>query len=174
MGKCIVIGRGKFLEVQPKMKNKRDRKPWPLFYIQQPDVTVSEPKMQRSYLFRNEEPENTKTEVVQEEKPIIEKLKEKLVIETAHKDVNGELENHKEVKKGPFNDLSLEEKIKHLKQVPSSVAKVKYEFITVERSYTGYFMEMKKETIVIHSLNPRKKNVNILAGSLVDIRRVGL
>lgn len=156
------------------MKSKRDRKPWPLFYIQQPDIKVPEPKMQRSYLCKNEELDSASAGMVQKEVPATETKQEKMAIETAKKNVKTEPENQQEIKKSPFNDLSLEEKIKHLKQVPASIAKVKYEFITLDSSYTGYFLEIKNETIVIHSLNPRKKNVNILKEKIVEIRRVGL
>ena len=89
-------------------------------------------------------------------------------------EVNREADSLDVPKKRNFNEYTLEEKVKHLKLVPASVAKVKYEFITIERSYKGYFMEMKGEVLFIHSISPRKKSVSILKEDLVDIKRIGL
>jgi hypothetical protein len=179
MGKCIDIWRGKFLEVQPKMRNKRERKQMPLFYIQQPNINTPEPKMQKSYLCKDDVLESQNVGIAKKESPASEKsTNDKLEENTAKIEIQNKVDDEaklpQENKKRPFNDLTIEEKIKHLKLVPASIAKVKYEFITVAQSYIGYFLDINNGTLVIHSAIPRKKNVKILVGDLVDIKRVGL
>ncbi|WP_215035093.1 CotO family spore coat protein [Bacillus sp. ISL-37] len=126
--------------------------------------------MQKNYSFKNSDEmsenlkvQNSKTNEVDSE-----------ANENSEEEVIHETESPVAPRKRTFNEYTLEEKVKHLKLVPVSVAKVKYEFITIERSYKGYFMEMKGEVLIIHSISPRKKSVSILKEDLVDIKRVGL
>lgn len=156
------------------MRNKRERKQMPLFYIQQPNINMPEPKMQRNYLIKDEDLVALNVGDVQKENPTSEKPQENTAKEETQKEVKAEIEPPQENKKRPFNDLTLEEKIKHLKLVPASIAKVKYEFITVAQSYIGYFLDINNGALVIHSTIPRKKNVKILVGDLIEIKRVGL
>lgn len=156
------------------MRNKRERKQMPLFYIQQPNINMPEPKMQRNYLIKDEDLVALNVGDVQKENPTSEKPQENTAKEGTQKEVKAEIEPPQENKKRPFNDLTLEEKIKHLKLVPASIAKVKYEFITVAQSYIGYFLDINNGALVIHSTIPRKKNVKILVGDLIEIKRVGL
>jgi hypothetical protein len=152
------------------MGRKRSRKQSPLFYINQPNIDLPQPDMQKNFSFKNSEEmsenlqvQNSKTNEVDSE-----------ANENSEKEVIHETESPDAPRKRTFNEYTLEEKVKHLKLVPVSVAKVKYEFITIERSYKGYFMEMKGEVLIIHSISPRKKSVSILKEDLVDIKRVGL
>ncbi|MBT2684611.1 hypothetical protein J7E42_13365 [Bacillus sp. ISL-37] len=152
------------------MGRKRSRKQSPLFYINQPNIDLPQPDMQKNYSFKNSDEmsenlkvQNSKTNEVDSE-----------ANENSEEEVIHETESPVAPRKRTFNEYTLEEKVKHLKLVPVSVAKVKYEFITIERSYKGYFMEMKGEVLIIHSISPRKKSVSILKEDLVDIKRVGL
>jgi len=155
------------------MGRKRSRKQIPLFYIRQPNIEIPQPEMQENFVYKystkqNEvlNENNLTTDMVQKEADPQEiTLEEEKVPETEKMDTN---------KKKSFNEYSLEEKIKHLKLVPASVAKVKYEFITIDRSYKGYFLTLKDGTLIIHSISPRKKSVSILVEDLVDIKRIGL
>ncbi|MBT2695570.1 CotO family spore coat protein [Bacillus sp. ISL-55] len=152
------------------MGRKRSRKQSPLFYINQPNIDLPQPDMQKNFSFNNREEmsenlqvQNSKTNEVDYE-----------ANGNSEEEVIHETESPDPPRKRNFNEYTLEEKVKHLKLVPASVAKVKYEFITIERSYTGYFMEMKGEVLFIHSISPRKKSVSIFKEDLVDIKRVGL
>jgi hypothetical protein len=155
------------------MGRKRSRKQIPLFYIRQPNIKIPQPEMQENFVYKyitkqNEvlNENNLTTDMVQKEADPQEiSLEEEKVPEAEKMDTN---------KKKSFNEYSLEEKIKHLKLVPASVAKVKYEFITIDRSYKGYFLNLKDGTLIIHSISPRKKSVSILVEDLVDIKRIGL
>jgi hypothetical protein len=162
------------------MRNRRERKPIPMFYIQQPDISMPEPKMQKSYLLKDDDDDTViqNAGMVQKENPSKEKQSDKpqeiIAKADAQSDAIDETEPLQENNNRPFNELTLDEKIKHLMRVPASIAKVKYEFITKETSYKGFFLAMKNEVLLIHSLSPRKKSVNILEEDLIDIKRVGL
>jgi hypothetical protein len=162
------------------MGRKRSRKQSPLFYINQPVIDLPQADMQKNYTIKSE-PDTS--EILQEqgdalvtkemifegkessEEKAIHQAEEEENIPSGQSDVRG---------KRSFNDYTLEEKIKHIKFVPASVAKVKYEFITMGRSYKGYFIEMKGEVLFIQSVTPRKKSVSIPKEDLIDIKRVGL
>lgn len=154
------------------MGRKRSRKQSPLFYINQPNIDLPQPDMQKNFSFKNSEEmsenlqvQHSKTNEVEVDSESNGNSEEEVIHETESPDAP---------RKRTFNEYTLEEKVKHLKLVPASVAKVKYEFITIERSYKGYFIEMKGEVLFIHSISPRKKSVSILKEDLVDIKRVGL
>jgi hypothetical protein len=151
------------------MGRKRSRKQSPLFYIDQPNIDLPQPDMQQNFSFKNSEdmPENQQAPEMTIE--VDSEANGNSGEEVIHKN-----DNLDAPKKRNFNEFTLEEKIKHLKLVPASVVKVKYEFITIERSYKGYFMEMKGDVLLIHSISPRKKSVSILKEDVVDIKRVGL
>jgi hypothetical protein len=160
------------MEVQ-SMGRKRSRKQLPLFYIRQPNIEIPQPEMQENFVYKYNTEQNQlqiqnnlKTDMLQKAAdPQEVSLEEEKVPETEKMDT---------IKKKSFNEYSLEEKIKHLKLVPASVAKVKYEFITIGMSYKGYFLTLKDGTLIIHSISPRKKSVSILVEDLVDIKRIGL
>lgn len=154
------------------MRRKRSRKQSPLFYINQPNIDLPKPDMQKNFSFKNSEemPENQQEQEENSSAVEIDTIANGMYGE----EVIDETESPDAPKKRNFNEYSLEEKIKHLKLVPASVAKVKYEFITIQRSFKGYFMEMKGEFLFIHSVSPRKKSVSILKEDLVDIKRIGL
>ncbi|MEH7442843.1 CotO family spore coat protein [Bacillus sp. JJ1122] len=160
------------------MRKKRDRKPIPMFYINQPDINMPEPKMQKSYLLKEDDSEIQNAGIVEMENPTIENqndIPQEITLSAdAQNDDITENEPLQENNKGQFNELTLDEKIKHLMRVPASIAKVKYEFITKETSYKGFFLAMKNGVLMIHSLSPRKKSVSILEEDLMDIKRVGL
>ncbi|MEH7887069.1 CotO family spore coat protein [Bacillus sp. JJ1609] len=149
-----------------------------MFYIQQPDINIPEPKMQKSYLLKDDEAEIQNVGMKLKENPTREMQSDKLQEITAKADAQSdpiaETEPLQENNKRPFNELTLDEKIKHLMRVPASIAKVKYEFITKETSYKGFFLAMKNGVLLINSLSPRKKSVSILEEDLMDIKRVGL
>ncbi|MFT9600763.1 hypothetical protein [Mesobacillus sp.] len=154
------------------MGRKRSRKQSPLFYINQPNIDLPQPDMQKNFTFKNsaeiDEDQQTQENSVKTNEGVTE------TNGISGEEVNHETDSLDVPKKRNFNDYTLEEKVKHLKLVPASVAKVKYEFITIERSYKGYFMELKGEVLFIHSISPRKKSVSILKEDLVDIKRIGL
>jgi hypothetical protein len=161
------------------MKSKRKRKQKPLFYISQPNIETSKPYMQESFLSKNNELDDLSLENEQSEtiKVAEEEAPEELEVEEAAEPGVSETELSEttpDIKKRHFNELTLEEKLKHLKLVPASVAKVRYEFITIDKSYKGYFLAIKDGVVSIHSVNTRKKSVNILVEDLVDIKRIGL
>jgi len=160
------------------MRNRRERKPLPMFYIHQPDINMPEPKMQKSYLLKDHDVGIQNAGMVEKENPAIEKQSDKPQEITAKADAQSdaiaETEPLQEKNKRPFHELTLDEKIKHLMRVPGSIAKVKYEFITKETSYKGFFLAVKNGVLLIHSLSPRKKSVSILEEDLIDIKRVGL
>jgi hypothetical protein len=154
------------------MGRKRSRKQSPLFYINQPSIDLPQPDMQKNFSFKNSEEISENQQQQENSSRTVEVNSEEIGI--SGEEVIQETESLDVPKKRNFNEYTLEEKVKHLKLVPASVAKVKYEFITIERSYKGYFMEMKGEVLFIHSISPRKKSVSILKEDLVDIKRVGL
>ncbi|WP_423409740.1 CotO family spore coat protein [Heyndrickxia sp. MSNUG] len=161
------------------MRKKRDRKPIPMFYINQPDINMPEPKMQKSYLLKDDDSEIQNPGMADMENPTREKQNDitqeiTLSVDSHSDDTETEPEPLQENNKRQFNELTLDEKIKHLMRVPASIAKVKYEFITKETSYKGFFLAMKNGVLMIHSLSPRKKSVSILEEDLMDIKRVGL
>lgn len=162
------------------MKSKRKRKQKPLFYISQPNIETPKPKMQESFLSKDDELDDLSFE--QDQSETIKVAEEEIPREVEAKKEAAEpvvpelelSETKPEIKKRPFNELTLEEKLKHLKLVPASVAKVRYDFITIDKSYKGYFLAIRDGVVSIHSVNMRKKSVNILVEDLVDIKRIGL
>jgi hypothetical protein len=162
------------------VKSKRKRKQKPLFYISQPDIETPKPYMQESFLYKNGELEglsleselNENQDAAEKEAPKANIEKDELVEPMAQEQKL--TEEIPENKKRSFNELTLEEKLKHLKLVPASIAKVRYEFKTIDNSYKGYFLANKNGTVLIHSVNSRKKSVSILEEDLVDIQRIGL
>ncbi|GAM16600.1 CotO family spore coat protein [Mesobacillus selenatarsenatis] len=153
------------------MGRKRSRKQSPLFYINQPNIDLPQLDMQKNFSFKNSEEISENQQQQENSSRIVEVNSEEIGIS---EEVIHETESPDAPRKRTFNEYTLEEKVKHLKLVPASVAKVKYEFITIERSYKGYFIEMKGEVLFIHSISPRKKSISILKEDLVDIKRVGL
>jgi hypothetical protein len=162
------------------MGRKRSRKQSPLFYINQPVIDLPQADMQKNYTIKSE-PDTS--EILQEQGDVL--VTKEMTFEdkeSSEVKVNHQVEEEENIQsdqsdvrgKRSFNDYTLEEKIKHLKFVPASVAKVKYEFITVGRSYKGFFIEMKGEVLFIQSVTPRKKSVSIPKEDLIDIKRVGL
>ncbi|MCM3124821.1 hypothetical protein QNH36_07420 [Mesobacillus sp. AQ2] len=162
------------------MGRKRSRKQSPLFYINQPVIDLPQADMQKNYTIKSE-PDTS--EILQEQGDVL--VTKEMIFEdkeSSEVKVNHQVEEKENIQsdqsdvrgKRSFNDYTLEEKIKHLKFVPASVAKVKYEFITVGRSYKGFFIEMKGEVLFIQSVTPRKKSVSIPKEDLIDIKRVGL
>lgn len=165
------------------MKGKRKRKQKPLFYISQPEIKTPIPNMQESYLYKNGELDDQFLEgefnqTIDEKKipDAIGENDESSYTEVQHpgEQVAVESDTIPVSKKRSFNELTLEEKLKHLKLVPASIAKVRYEFITIEKSYKGYFLAIKNGTVLIHSVSTRKKAISILEEDLVDIKRIGL
>lgn len=151
------------------MKNKRKRKQNPLFYINQPKIKTPDSEMQESFFYKEDQLDDERgTEA--EEVVITELLNEENAEGNPAED--DELDN--QLKKRSFNELSLAEKVKHLKLVPASIAKVRYEFITIDKSYKGYFLSIKNGSLLIHSIGTRKKNITILEEDLTDIKRIGL
>ena len=154
------------------MRSKRNRKPKPLFYINQPNIKTPIADMQDSFLFKNDELDDLNLEKNQDDiLTIVETQEETAADEKEGKDGINTLQENK---KKSFNDLTLDEKIKHLNLVPASVAKVRYEFITVDRSYKGYFLSNKSGALVILAANSRKKTISIIEEDLIDIKRIGL
>lgn len=154
------------------MGRKRSRKQSPLFYINQPVIDLPQPDMQKNYSIKNEA---DSSDILQDEgENTITDQMDQVAEGTSESEVNQQDEQSEVQRKRSFNDYTLEEKIKHLKLVPSSVAKVKYEFITVERTYKGYFLELKGDILFIHSVTSRKKSVGIPKEDLIDIKRIGL
>lgn len=149
------------------MKNKRKRKQNPLFYINQPYINTPDPEMQESFIYKNKQKQiDPDTE---------EGVKAELLIdESAEENEAEDSDVENQPIKRPFNELSLAEKIKHLKLVPASIAKVRYEFITIDKTYKGYFLSIKNGSLLIHSIGTRKKNITILEEDLTDIKRIGL
>ncbi|CAM3768893.1 CotO family spore coat protein [Mesobacillus thioparans] len=162
------------------MGRKRNRKQSPLFYINQPVIDLPQPDMQKNYSIKSE-PETSEVLLDQDNNPVNDEMNVE-AMESSKEEVNHLAEEEENIKtdqskvsgKRSFNDYTLEEKIKHLKLVPSSVAKVKYEFVTVERKYKGYFLELKGDILFIHSVTSRKKSVGIPKEDLIDIKRIGL
>jgi hypothetical protein len=154
------------------MGRKRSRKQSPLFYIHQPNIDLPQPDMQKKFSFKNSEEMLENQKVQENSSKTVEVVSD--ADEITGEEAIHETESPDIPRKRTFNEYTLEEKVKHLKLVPASVAKVKYEFITLERSYKGYFMEIKGEVLFIHSISPRKKSVSILKEDLVDIKRIGL
>lgn len=158
------------------MRSNSNRKQQPLFYIKQPVMDSPRPVMQESFIWKYDAQETygeTESGTVPV-KTANEKNETETGTNTQKEHAESEAEPESTLKKQTFNDLGLEEKIKHLMLVPSSVAKVRYEFITLERSYKGYFLAMKEGALEINSTSPRKKNVHIPEQELVDIKRIGL
>ncbi len=154
------------------MARKRSRKQSPLFYINQPVIDLPQPDMQKNYSIKNEV---DSSDILQDEgENIITDQMDQVAEGPSEAEVNQQDEESEVQRKRSFNDYTLEEKIKHLKLVPASVAKVKYEFITVERTYKGYFLELKGDILFIHSVTSRKKSVGIPKEDLIDIKRIGL
>ncbi|MBT2678242.1 hypothetical protein J7E38_04465 [Bacillus sp. ISL-35] len=162
------------------MGRKRSRKQSPLFYINQPVIDLPQPEMQNKYSIKNE-PDTSEILEDHDDSPVTDEINLDAK-ESSEEEVNHQAEEEEDIQsdqsknrgKRSFNDYTLEEKIKHLKLVPASVAKVKYEFITMGRSYKGYFIELKGEVLFIQSVTPRKKSVSIPKEDLIDIKRVGL
>ncbi|MBT2639243.1 CotO family spore coat protein [Bacillus sp. ISL-39] len=152
------------------MGRKRSRKQTPLFYINQPNIEFPKLDMQKNFIYKtneaDKEPELLDNNKTEDDAEMVEQ-------EEVEEETN-ESEQVGDKKKKTFQEYTLEEKIKHLNLVPATVAKVKYEFITLERSYKGYFTGMKGRTLLIHSVSPRRKNVNLLVEDIVDIKRIGL
>lgn len=157
------------------MRSKRNRKQKPLFYINQPEMEMPLPVMQESFIYKKGEIEEGTETATEKLKTEILTIDAEISDESSETEtLNNEPELEKVNKKKTFNELSLDEKIKHLKLVPASVAKVRYEFITIERSYHGYFLALNNGALIINSTNSRKKSVNILIEDLVDVKRIGL
>ncbi|WP_079508127.1 hypothetical protein [Mesobacillus jeotgali] len=154
------------------MGKKRNRKQSPLFYINQPSINLPQADMQKQFTIKNNE-EMSESQQLHENDEKIEEV-ETEAKEITEEEVNIEAEQLEARKKKNFNEYTLEEKIKHLKLVPASVAKVKYEFITLGQSFKGYFLDLKGEVLFIHSISPRKKSVSIRKEDIIDIKRVGL
>lgn len=179
------------------MGRKRSRKQSPLFYINQPVIDLPQADMQKNFKIKSEadtsdilQEADTSDLLQEQDEALVTKeitfddkgsSKKKAIHQTEEKAIH-QAEEEENIPtdqsavrgKRSFNDYTLEEKIKHIKFVPASVAKVKYEFITMGRSYKGYFIEMKGEVLFIQSVTPRKKSVSIPKEDLIDIKRVGL
>ncbi|MBS8263121.1 hypothetical protein DYI25_01565 [Mesobacillus boroniphilus] len=147
------------------MGRKRNRKQSPLFYINQPNIEFPQPNMQKSFNYKDDE--IVEDEVLPEDNIVTDEVE-------GHAESAEIIENEEVKKKKNFHDYTIEEKIRHLKLVPAAVAKLKYEFVTVGRTYKGYFMSMEGGALMIHSISPRKKSVSIPVEDLVDIKRLGL
>ncbi|RSD29429.1 CotO family spore coat protein [Mesobacillus subterraneus] len=161
------------------MGRKRSRKTLPIFYINQPQLDFPQPDMQRDFLYKNTEDrkESSQNPVMDQMKTESSLKKEEMVETEAETKIVTESKTETESetnKKKSFSEYTLEEKIRHLKLVPASVVKVKYEFITHTGSYKGFFIEMKDGVLLVHSIVPRKKNVTISEQDLIDIKRAGL
>lgn len=90
-------------------------------------------------------------------------------------DLNKKLKREKQPsdKRIPFNDLSLEEKLIYLEAVPMTTAKIKFEFITEEGRYQGYFIGNKEENLQIILIS-RNEEVKLPNHTLTDIKMMGI
>ncbi|HJV32202.1 MAG TPA: CotO family spore coat protein [Bacillales bacterium] len=73
----------------------------------------------------------------------------------------------------PFNDLPLEEKYKYLLAVPMTTAKIRFEFITTNGNYQGYFLSNKEDIVEIMSMS-KKETVKVPIHFLKDIKMIGI
>lgn len=76
-------------------------------------------------------------------------------------------------KRVPFNELSLEEKVKYIKAVPMATAKIRFEFITSEGIFPGYFSSNKGNVIHILKIGSNK-TIALPLHSIIDIRMIGI
>ncbi len=72
---------------------------------------------------------------------------------------------------GSFKDLSVEDKIKYLLDLPDSVPKIRCEFITEDNMYRGILLEKKDSEIVVRVLG--KENITITIEEINDIQMLG-
>lgn len=83
---------------------------------------------------------------------------------------------HKNIKMNKhirFDQLTLEEKLSHLKRVPATVAKIRYQFFTTGKSFAGYFLSSKNGIISI-LLTHNRKIIKIEKERVIDVKKLGL
>jgi hypothetical protein len=73
----------------------------------------------------------------------------------------------------PFNELTLENKLRKIRKVPAFVVKILYTFVTEEKTYEGYFLSAKEGELSILPLNSLT-SINIPEQSIIDIKTAGL
>jgi hypothetical protein len=90
--------------------------------------------------------------------------------------LNGEEKNKKQApqKRTPFQEKSLEEKLRDLQRSPVTVVKIRYEFITPRETYLGYFISQKDGVLTIQDSRKGKKIQTIPLESLIDIKMVSI
>jgi hypothetical protein len=85
----------------------------------------------------------------------------------------GTLENIQLNKHVRFDQLTLEEKLSHLKRVPATVAKIRYQFFIPGKSFAGYFLSLKNGILSI-LLTHNRKILKIEKEKIIDVKKLGL
>lgn len=81
-------------------------------------------------------------------------------------------EKKKKKKRTPFNGLSLVDKLNELRKLPNNFAKVLYEFVTIEKTYSGYFLSFKNDGILIQPKSS-KQTIKIPEHQITNIKIIG-
>jgi hypothetical protein len=98
------------------------------------------------------------------------KVNEPIVEESV---ISHELKNEKRKKKTPFNELSLEDKLKQLRKMPAMVVRFLYEFVTEEKIYIGYFLLLEENRLRIQTLESSEL-INLEEDGIIDVKMIGL
>ena len=73
----------------------------------------------------------------------------------------------------PFNQQGFEDKLRYLKAIPMTTVRIRFEFITTDRKYTGYFLSNMDNTLQIIP-NEEKEPIRLPLQSLIDIKMIGI
>lgn len=148
----------------------------PLLYVEQPNFEELKLNMQDMYRLKDNEDEEihddrniSYVQVKSEEEQLIkETIKEK------EREQEQEKEKEKtELKRKPFNELTIDGKIDYLEQFPASIVKILYAFITKEDKIIAYFVSANEDTIKVIPIGKRKP-VLIAVDDITDINVYGL
>jgi hypothetical protein len=148
----------------------------PLLYVEQPSFDELKPNMQDVYRWKNNEAEESHED--RNISQVQEKSEENRLIKETIKEKEREQEKEKEkekteLKRKPFNELTIDGKIDYLEQFPASIVKILYAFTTKDNKIVAYFVSANEGTIKVIPLGKRKP-VIIAVKDIIDINVYGL
>jgi hypothetical protein len=174
-------------------KGTKSLKSQPMMYITQPEFEIINVNMQKTYVTKGVGKANKKDQNANQAVSLDESLakEKKELLKNDQKKPNDEVESvhkkeeaskktdevkekavHSDEQKKRFRELSVEEKIEYLLQLPYGVPRIKCIFTTNEKSYRGIVSDYKNGKVVLRVVTkPHKVTLGI--EEIVSIQMLG-
>ena len=144
------------------MKEKKQASTKPVLYIAQPKLQYTSPKMQTNYFSQKKSAPEEIVKLVQKENKVIQKYKEKPVIEQQEEikeNIKSKKDKAKKVTSKPLKEMSIDEKITYLTNLPKYIPHIPCLIVLEKKYIIGFIKEQINNSILVDLANEKGLSV---------------